>query len=233
MLALVAAGCEVESEAGRDAGAGQGPAPGASADAPAAAPDRPRILEVAFGDSVHWEDMLGEGWLKRVVVRTDRGSDTLPGVLTNVLPVLVGDSVVLGFAREGAAITGAFRYRAGADGVEELPLPDDLNRGFAAPAISPDGRHIAYVANRGEGMSWAVLRTWPEGRELAASDTTDVQGSDFSLSNARWLDAERFEALVDAGIGYLLFTGTVSGGFVEREAFEEPPEWALEAAGGG
>jgi hypothetical protein len=80
--------------------------------APAARPGAGPVpaASLALVDSIPWANDLSEGVLRRVEVRSGGRADTIPGVLTAEMPVLIPRSRVLGFAYEEDALTSVFEY---------------------------------------------------------------------------------------------------------------------------
>jgi len=170
------------------AACGPPPTPG-----PVPAP-APRVQLV---DSVAYDEGDGETF-RRVEVRTGVRVDTVPGVLTLELPLVVG-SRLLGFRYDGDT-AGAFEYDLETRTVKRDSLPRDLHPFFSAPAFSPDGRHIAYVVVPGDETGYAVARTWP-GLELVwRSAAVRVPATDAAGGNqVRWLSPDTAEVLAETG----------------------------------
>lgn len=177
----------------------------------APAPALPGVIRVALVDSVPFATEMHDGVLHRVEVRTPAGTDTIPGVLTHVLPVILADGSVLGFVYDGPDLGSAFSWHP-ARPLELLPLSDDADRWFTTPAFSPDGRYLAYVAYA-EGYGRGMVREGVRGPVVVRTDSVEVPPTDAALSFATWLDARTFEIYVDVGeTGWHRFTGTVAAG---------------------
>jgi hypothetical protein len=151
-------------------------------------------------------------------VRTPAGLDTIPEVLTQLLPVVLTDGTVLGFAYEGADLPAAFSWHP-ARPLRFLPLPDDTDRWFTTPAFSPDGRYLAYVAYReGGGYGRGMVRRDVTAAVVVQTDSVDVPGTDAAVNFAKWLDAETFEIYLEVGEpGWHRFTGTLSAGVTRND----------------
>ena len=158
-------------------------------------------LTIQLVDSIPWSHELGDGHLRRVQVRSGTSVDTIPGVLTSVVPQRVSPSRVLGFAFEADAITGAYEYDVARRRVRRLPLPEDLDPVFSAPSFSPDGRYLAYVVAPGDATGWAVVRSWPARREIWRSDRVQVPATDAPGGNlTRWVSPDTAEAFVETAV---------------------------------
>jgi hypothetical protein len=174
------------------------------------------VIEVALVDSVPFATEMHDGVLRRVQVRTAAGLDTIPTVLTDVLPVVLPDGSVLGFVLEAAELRSAFAWHP-ARPLQLIALPDDADRWFTTPAFSPDGRYLAYVAY-GEGHGRGMVREGAVGPVVVRTDPVAVPATDAALNFARWVDAERFEIYLDVGeTGWHRFTGTVAAGVLRAD----------------
>lgn len=155
----------------------EGPADSAS-DAAAVAIDRVELV-----DSVPWKGGDGHGALHRVVVHRGGIPDTIPAILTDEPPVVVGDSIVTGITHSGGGVTRGFVYRPALHRVESLPLPSDFVCTLDHE-ISPDGRWLAYVGRRADGSLDANVASWPSGHVVLASGPVaadSLQGADSAV----------------------------------------------------
>jgi hypothetical protein len=191
-------------------------------------PASPPVVQLV--DSVAWEDEAEEGFLRRVEVRDGVRVDTIPGVLTEDLPVLVGGSRVLGFAYERDIAT-AFEYDLRARTVRRDSLPGDLSLFFSAPTFSPDGLHLAYVVVPGNDSAYAVVRTWP-GRELVwRSATVQVPATDAAGgTQVRWLSPDEAEVVIETGPStdeawYHVVGSVQRRAVVSADTVRERPRW--------
>jgi hypothetical protein len=152
-----------------------------------------------------------------VQVRTAAGLDTIPHVLTHVLPVILPDGSVLGFLFEAADLRWAFAWYP-ARPLQLTPLPDDVDRWFSTPAFSPDGRYLAYVSYTNDGYGWGLVRDGAAGPVVMRTDSVAVPATDAAFSFARWVDAETFEIYLDVGeTGWHRFAGTVAAGVTRND----------------
>jgi hypothetical protein len=184
---------------------------------------------VQLVDSVAIDEGDG-GTLRRVEVRHGARVDTLAGVLTFELPLLVGGSRLLGFDY-GGDVARVFEYDLGTHTVRRDSLPGDFHPAFSAGAFSPDGRHIAYVVIPGDATGYAVARTWP-GLELVwRSATVEVPATDAEGGNqVRWLSPDTAEVLVETGYAtdtawYRVVGSIGRRAVISADTVRERPRW--------
>lgn len=167
--------------------------------APAIAPGPAVTPGVRLVDSIPFEDDISDGVLRRVEVRSGGRLDTVPGVLTEQVPLVVGDTAVIGFAFKEGGISAGFRYDPQTRRLSRTPMPRDATTVLSAPSFSPDGRHIAYVAFT-NAKGWATVRTWPGAEPVLRSGVVEVPATDSPGGNlVRWLAADTVEFFVETG----------------------------------
>jgi hypothetical protein len=187
-------------------------------------------VQVQLVDSVFWEHELGDGFLRRVEVRHAGRADTLPGLLVLAPPVLAGDRL-FGFEYDQDAVVAGFRYDVRRRRLRRSTLPDDLNPVFSEPALSPDARHVAYVAVPGDATGWAVVRTWPGGRLVVRSDAVEVPATDSPGGNgSRWISPDTAEVFIETGAAtesgwYRVLASVSRRRVLEADTVRLPP-WA-------
>ena len=173
-------------------------------------------FSAALVDSLVWEAEPGPETLWHVEVRGDTAVDTIPGVLTRLPVVAVPRTGVVGF-RVDTADAGrlrGFRYDPAKKSVKGIPLAPDVARWFAEPALSPDGRHVAYVGGDLRSPR-AVVRIFPRGRIVAEGPVVRMPESDFVDNRARWTSPDTFEVWVQTGDTprrHVRVRGSVRGG---------------------
>lgn len=175
------------------AGCGPGDAPPPPPPPPPAATP---AVTVALVDSVPFENALTDGVLHRVAVRTAAGVDTLPGVLTAAMPVVVGDSVVYGLRREEDRHVGLFAFDARTRRTRPLPAPPDWVA-FAVPRLAPDGRHLAYLAQDSAGRGHGTVVSVPDGARVYRGPAATMLETDAGVDAIDWPAADRFEIRID------------------------------------
>ncbi len=149
-------------------------------------------------DSIAWANELGEGTVHRVQVRVGNQVDTIPGILTQEVPLVVGTRL-LGFGYEEDAITYAYQYDVSSRRVKRLRLPGDFHPVFSAPSLSPDGRHIAYVIAPGDATGWGAVRSWPQRKLILRSDVVEVPATDSPGHFTRWVSPDSAELFIETG----------------------------------
>ena len=127
--------------------------------------------------------------------------DTIPGIRVLIPPVVLDDSVVMGFWAMGPGVTaGTFTYDLGSRKVSRGPLPvwiHDLAE-YSHPALSPDAQHIAYVTMT-DGYQQGIVRHWPDGNVVRRGPS----GRRLAYRNpgrATWADNHRYRIAYDATV---------------------------------
>ncbi|HYJ79622.1 MAG TPA: hypothetical protein VEW03_08490 [Longimicrobiaceae bacterium] len=168
--------------------------------APAVRPaTSPGSSPVRLVDSIPWSSDMSEGVLHRIEVRYGSRVDTIPRVHTYELPLLASNGRIIGFAYQQDQVTSAFEYHPRSRELRVRALPPDLNPVFSAPALAPDGRHLAYVVIPGDGTGWAMVRTWPRLGLVVQSAPVQVPATDSPGNLVRWLSQDAFEVYVETG----------------------------------
>ena len=171
-------------------------------------------VRAELADSVRFEnELIGVGYLRRVAVHTSAGVDTIDSVVTDQQPVIVGDSVVYGFAYDQQAVTAGFAYDVKTRTLRRLTLPHHLFP-YGTPRLSPDGRHLAYLAMDSSGRGYAAVAAWPSGQVVYRGQPVRMLETDAVVDAATWHDAARFEFRLEmshfAGGGAQRIRGAVS-----------------------
>jgi hypothetical protein len=134
--------------------------------------------------------------LYRVVVATSGVVDTVPGVLVTC-PAVRLDVAVVGFGIDPTdARAYGFRYDMRSRRVTRFDAPQDLRLPLSDAAISPDGRHMAYVTFPGDGSGVGVIRTM-QGNQVVQRTVPVTTGAGDTFSGAAsWFDSTHFQVLV-------------------------------------
>jgi hypothetical protein len=134
--------------------------------------------------------------LYRVVVATAGTVDTVPGVLVTC-PAVRLDAAVVGFGIEPTdARAYGFRYDIRTRQVARFDAPQDLRLPLSDVAISPDGRHMAYVTFPGDGSGVGVIRTLQQNQVIQRTVPVTTGGGDTFSGAASWFDSTHFQVLV-------------------------------------
>lgn len=186
----------------------------------------PELVEgrfrAALVDSVRWRGTLDEKTLWRVEVRGDTAVDTIPGILTDRPVIVVPRAGVEGFAYDTAkgAIVNGFRYDPTKRNVEDIVIAEDVAGPFAAPALSPDGRHVAYLTVA-DGTARATVRIFPRGRIVATGPAIPIPPGDVAPGEAAWTSPDSFTVHVDAiPFRRVRFRGTVQAGVTQIDTVD-------------
>lgn len=188
-----------------------------------------RVLGVEYVDSIPYEGELYSGFLRRVVVRTDRGTDTLPGVRVEAasgVTAVAGDSVVYGISSEVDDKPRLFAYDARTRRTRILAPPANWSA-HEGVSFAPGAGYVAYLG-RSDGSTYAAVAKLPGGELVLRGAGVAARATDAGVATMRWLDADRFEITidldVDPGRAYRvqgsLSARTVSGDTVPRRAGE-------------
>ena len=134
----------------------------------------------------------------RVEVAAGARRDTLAGVRVQRVPVLAPDGAVHGVAvgPEGEA-AGTFRFDPATRALARTPAPADASPFFSELTLSPDGRHVAYVAqeSRPAARLWGAVRAWPGGQLVARADPAPGYPSDVNYNQVRWTGPDAYEVV--------------------------------------
>lgn len=159
----------------------------------------PKPTTVALVDSVPYATELFDGYHRRVAVRVAGRVDTVPGLLVNAPPVVVDDTLLVGLRADADSVIGPFAYSLRTRHLRALPRPADWYAA-ASPALSPDGRYVAYLA-RDPGdttfLGRAAVLELPTGRVLYRGAPTRVLETDAGVDQITWPAADQFEVRID------------------------------------
>jgi hypothetical protein len=189
------AGCRPAEPPAQASGGTPGPAPVAGRGGPreGAAAVAVRLVDSAqTGSELGMEEVVSY----RVEVTAGGRRDTLAGVRVQQAPAVAPDGAVHGVlvGAEGE-VAGTFRYDPAVRAVVRTPAPADASPAFSELTPSPDGRHVAYVAQASGRVVrlWAVVRAWPGGRVVARTAPAPGYPSDVNYSQVRWTGPDAYE----------------------------------------
>jgi hypothetical protein len=154
-----------------------------------------RLVDSAqTGDTLGMEEVVSY----RVEVAAGGRRDTLAGVRVQRAPVLAPDGTVHGVAvGADGQVVGTFRYEPSTRAFARTPAPADASAFFSELTPSPDGRHLAYVAQESGPVVrlWGVVRAWPGGRVVARTEPAPGYPSDVNDSRVRWTGPDEYEVV--------------------------------------
>jgi hypothetical protein len=142
--------------------------------------------------------------VEKIEVKLGSTIDTIPKLLTSLMPVVTNDGIIHGIAMtDGGVASDGFDYDPRTKKITRFPLPSDLNGAFHEIEINADARFVAYIAHTEVGGTWAVIRSWPSLKEVMRSATSEGYPSDVSYDQVKWLDPNRFQ------ISYRIRSGAI------------------------
>jgi hypothetical protein len=221
LLVIALAGASLGAACGGASERADAP-PGASGAQP---PGSPGAVSVALADSVPYENEMTSGYLWRAVVRSAGRVDTLAGILVAELPVVASDGVVYGIRADEERAAGLFAYDPRDGRLRLLPTPTDWWES-ATPRIAPDGRHVAYLAQKGDGHGYAAVAALPSGEIVYRAPAVAMLETDAGIDEIHWPDNEHFEvriALSFAVGGTLRVRGSVRPAAARVDTLRPPP----------
>jgi hypothetical protein len=143
--------------------------------------------------------------VEKVEVKLASTVDTIPKLLTSLMPVVTNDGKLHGIGMTDVGIASdGFDYDPQTKRLTRFPLPADLNGSFHEIEINADARFVAYIAHTVAGGTWAVIRSWPSLKEVMRSATSEGYPSDVSYDQVKWLDPNRFQISYRIGSGAIV-----------------------------
>lgn len=131
-----------------------------------------------------------------VEVTTPSGTQTIPNLVTSLLPQLIPPKTLFCLAFENCEIKRFIHYDLTSGRTVAVPMPDDLDPYFGPPSLSPTGDKIAYVSFDREGRAGYRIRAYPSLQLIKASAMRPLYGSDSPWSEPEWISdvVVRFDA---------------------------------------
>jgi len=207
---VMSADCAVERRAANADRASDEPATVADAGQKPAIPAVPtrdlQPSQVALIDS----SMEGEPGdigviLYRIRVTTGTRTDTIPRVRTMTLPGVGADGHVYLFAYDNSGfLTHAYSYDPNTRQLTDIQVPPELEFSATHLTVSPDARHIAYLApDSATSYTHGRVLSWPAGRLIAQTLAESPGGpryeSEIDDNDLRWIDPDRVEFVYHSG----------------------------------
>ncbi|HEX8209975.1 MAG TPA: hypothetical protein VF584_07295 [Longimicrobium sp.] len=163
-------------------------------------PRAAQVRSVEYVDSIPYQGELYGGFLRRVVVRTDRGPDTLPDVRVEAasgVTAVAGDSVVYGISSHADDPPRLFAYDARTRGTRILAPPANWIA-HEGVSFAPGAGHVAYLGRDStDGSTYAAVAKLPSGDLVLRGAGVAARATDAGVATMRWLDADRFQITID------------------------------------
>lgn len=163
-------------------------------------------------DSVAYANEMTGGTLHRVRVLDSARVDTLRGVLTGETPMLLGDSAIVGIRQQDDRAVGLFYYDRRLHRIRNIAPPPEW-MAYATPALSPDGRFVAYLAQNSEGRGYGAVAAVPSMRVVYRAAPVTMLETDAGVEHISWTDATHFEIMISLTVatgGEQRIRGTVT-----------------------
>jgi hypothetical protein len=138
-------------------------------------------VRVAIVDSVAWAREDADGVLYKIAVSADGRADTIPNILVEDLPIVVGDTIVLGITFDEDKVDSLFQYAIRSRSLAKRPLPADVNWDFSGISLSDDARSLGYVVQSGEYVYGKIVAV-PDYRLIGTTDSVIVPHGDFFVN---------------------------------------------------
>lgn len=200
-----------------------------SACGPANTHTPPRISSVSL---VAEDSAVGEErtyvWY-RVSVAHDGRVDTLPGVMTDQMPLADARGGLLGIAFDSSgAVATAYHFDPATRRTERLALPRDISPCYSEATFSPLGDYLAYVAQSSEAVESAVIVRWPDLGEVVRVQAGPGFPSDVNFNHLRWVsDSEaEFAIRVESQSGAWIHVRARADGSAKVDTLAAEPSWA-------
>lgn len=175
------------------------------------------------------DDETGFGWVDYGVAVASTGVvDTIPGIRVIERPVLVGDTAVWGWTVENGRPEEGFAYDVRSKRLRRHALPRDLFAGVDV-ALSPDARHLAYIARTFDTLFAATIVAWPSGARVARAPWALGYPGDAHYSSVEWCDSKRFASAfrIESGT-WVRFRGSVSNAATQADTVSQRTGLACE-----
>ncbi len=189
--------------------------------------DPPARPQVALADSIPYGDGMTDGVLRRFVVTNGERRDTVPGVLVADLPIVGPGGAVYGIRMREELAVSPFAYDPSTRRIRVLPRPEGWSEP-TRPRLSPDGRHVAYLAEGAGGRAHAAVATLPGARVVYLGPPAVLRETGAGVDDITWLSPHQFEIRVYMGGatgGIQRVRGSIAPLAVQVDTLHEP--WEL------
>jgi hypothetical protein len=163
-----------------------------------------------------------------VQVRYAGRTDTIPTVLTTRLPIVGEDGKLYMFGfEEGGFLDKGYSYDLRTRALTQFEPPPGSTALETHIVISPDAKHIAYIAT--DGLATGVVRSWPDGALVAQGPRAPWCEGDEDYNAVRWIDRKTAElAYCTGGGGRRIWVHTlidVDNGQTKIDTQSSAPHW--------
>ena len=130
-----------------------------------------------------------------VQVTAKETTTVVPGIRAALEPQFLSPRNLFLLSHRSCEISSAWLYDMESREIKQVVLPDDLDRYFGPPSLSPQGDKIAYQVFNRDGQAAYSIRSWPSLRLLKESRMCPISGGDTPWLRPTWLsnDAVKFD----------------------------------------
>ncbi len=166
-------------------------------------------ITVRLVEPIPFEQSIWQGFVHRIEVSTENGVDTIPGIFTMAAPERQEDGRLLGLSCYGPRVKSAFLYDPQSHTTEMIGLDSrltDFSSDYSMPAVSEDGRMIAYTAITDTSVR-ATLAMWPSGNILGSHSIPLSIVSSPMKNDATWVGSSVYQIYIGLSDGRQLRVG--------------------------
>jgi len=184
------------------------------------------IQRVQLIDSVrtrHWSGM-DDTYSYRFLVTTAQRTDTIAD-LVDRSPVVSGDTVVVGVVFNPSALGRRLLVVRPNRPPQFVELPSDLWPFFTDLAVSPDARHLLYLATDRLSDDRFMVRALADGSVIWAGLEQPPCDCDVDRNHARWLDSDTFEVATRIDLQHWRIARVALSGSTTIDTIGAEPRW--------